>query len=66
MKEIADFEYDLTGLPEMASLVIEQLNQRNIVLFIGEVGSGKTTLIKEICSQLQMSDEVSSPTYALV
>lgn len=66
MKEIGDFEYDLPGLPEMASLVIEQLNQRNIVLFIGEVGAGKTTLIKEICSQLQVSDEVSSPTYSLV
>ena len=66
MKEIANFEYDLAALPEMASLVIELLKQRNIVLFIGEVGAGKTTLIKEICSQLQVSDEVSSPTYALV
>jgi len=66
MKEIANIEYDLTGLPDMASLIIEHMHQKNILLFSGDVGAGKTTLIKEICLQLQVSDEVSSPTYALV
>ncbi len=30
------------------------------------MGAGKTTLIKEICRHLEVDDEVSSPTYALV
>jgi tRNA threonylcarbamoyladenosine biosynthesis protein TsaE len=30
------------------------------------MGSGKTTLIKEICHQLGVTDTMSSPTYGLV
>lgn len=37
-----------------------------IVLFQGEMGSGKTTLIKAIAAELEVEDEVSSPTYSLV
>ena len=35
-------------------------------LFIGEMGSGKTTTIKNICEKLEVEDEVSSPTYSIV
>ncbi|MCB0509803.1 MAG: tRNA (adenosine(37)-N6)-threonylcarbamoyltransferase complex ATPase subunit type 1 TsaE, partial [Bacteroidetes bacterium] len=37
-----------------------------IFLFIGEMGAGKTTLIKEFCWSLGVEEDVSSPTYALV
>ena len=37
-----------------------------IVLFFGEMGAGKTTLIKEFCADLGITDEVSSPTFSLV
>jgi len=30
------------------------------------MGAGKTTLIKSICQQLQVKDEISSPTFSLV
>jgi len=30
------------------------------------MGSGKTTLIKELCKQMHVADVVSSPTFALV
>jgi tRNA threonylcarbamoyladenosine biosynthesis protein TsaE len=32
----------------------------------GELGAGKTTLVQAICAGLGVSDEVTSPTYALV
>lgn len=35
-------------------------------LFIGEMGAGKTTLIKNICAELGVIDQVSSPTFAIV
>ncbi|MGB3618295.1 MAG: tRNA (adenosine(37)-N6)-threonylcarbamoyltransferase complex ATPase subunit type 1 TsaE [Catalinimonas sp.] len=35
-------------------------------LFEGEMGAGKTTLIKEICRQRGVEDTVNSPTFALV
>lgn len=40
--------------------------QSNIWLFHGEMGAGKTTLIKSICQKLGVLDHVNSPTFALV
>lgn len=39
---------------------------KKIFLFTGEIGAGKTTLIKQFCSYLGSSDEISSPTYSIV
>ena len=36
------------------------------MLFSGEMGAGKTTLIKQFCKHLGIDDEVSSPTFSLV
>ena len=38
----------------------------SIVLLKGELGSGKTTLVKALCQQLGVMDPVSSPTFSLV
>src|SRR5690606_3148186 len=35
-------------------------------LFYGEMGSGKTTLIKALCAQLGVRDGMSSPTFSIV
>ncbi|MHB8260081.1 MAG: tRNA (adenosine(37)-N6)-threonylcarbamoyltransferase complex ATPase subunit type 1 TsaE [Bacteroidia bacterium] len=53
-------------LPNVAIDIVEAIKDTQIVLFYGEMGSGKTTLIKEICKQLGVTDSMSSPTYALV
>lgn len=37
-----------------------------IITLSGELGTGKTTLAKAICLGYGVSDEVTSPTYALV
>ena len=57
--------YSLQQLPEIAKDVL-QFAEQNILLFYGEMGVGKTTLIKEIVKQLGISDNVSSPTFSLV
>ena len=46
--------------------VIDFAEGVNIWLFVGEMGTGKTSLIKEICLFLDVKDEVSSPTYSIV
>ncbi|MCL4163659.1 UNVERIFIED_CONTAM: hypothetical protein GTU68_014911 [Idotea baltica] len=33
---------------------------------MGQMGAGKTTLIKAICGALQVLDEVNSPTFSIV
>ena len=57
--------YDLTGLDEIAKLIIAKSKHKTI-LFNGEMGAGKTTLIKSICNFLGVEDHVSSPTFSLV
>lgn len=57
--------YTLDQLSEVAIEVIKQ-SKHKILLFYGEMGVGKTTLIKEIFKQLQVNDNVSSPTFSLV
>ena len=37
-----------------------------VVAFEGEMGAGKTTLIRALAAVLGVSDDVSSPTFALV
>lgn len=53
-------------LPEVAEKIIEHLQAHPVVAFFGAMGAGKTTLIKEIASQLGVEDTVTSPTFALV
>jgi tRNA threonylcarbamoyladenosine biosynthesis protein TsaE len=37
-----------------------------LVTIIGELGAGKTTLVQAICAGYGVTDEVTSPTFALV
>ncbi len=40
--------------------------KEKLILFSGEMGSGKTTLVKQLCAELGVKDEVTSPTFSLV
>jgi tRNA threonylcarbamoyladenosine biosynthesis protein TsaE len=53
-------------LGEIAQTIINESENLSIVCFYGDLGSGKTTLIKEICKQLKVEDEVKSPTFSIV
>jgi tRNA threonylcarbamoyladenosine biosynthesis protein TsaE len=57
--------YALDELPAIAKEVIKSAKNK-VLLFYGEMGVGKTTLIKEIVKQLGSNDGVSSPTFSLV
>lgn len=56
------------GLNEIAHVAKEVISnsKHKILLFFGEMGVGKTTLIKEIVKQLGVNDNVNSPTFSLV
>ena len=56
----------INDLPEAADAILEALNGRSIVAFWGEMGAGKTTLIRALCDRLGVTDTVTSPTFALV
>ncbi len=57
--------YSLEELPQIAKAIISSVKNKTL-LFYGEMGVGKTTLIKEICKQLHVTDTISSPTFSLV
>jgi tRNA threonylcarbamoyladenosine biosynthesis protein TsaE len=56
----------LAGLEEVAKELLEHSKNRKIWLFSGEMGSGKTTLIKVIAKLLGVSEPMSSPTFPIV
>lgn len=56
----------LTALPEVARNLLSSFPDDRFFAFFGPMGVGKTTLIKAICSELGVSDNVCSPTFAIV
>ena len=57
--------YDLSQVPDIAKEILNILDKK-ILLFYGEMGTGKTTLIKELIYQLGVEENVNSPTFSLV
>ena len=57
---------NISEIPIAAKAILEFAGDKKIFCFYGELGAGKTTLIKEICKQLGVKDAGSSPTFALV
>lgn len=56
----------LNELPGIASQIISLASKNRIFLFYGEMGAGKTTLIKSLCKQLGTDDNIASPTFSIV
>lgn len=56
----------LSGLSDVAQAILSEAKGRNIILLRAPMGAGKTTLIREIVAQKGSTDDVSSPTFAIV
>jgi tRNA threonylcarbamoyladenosine biosynthesis protein TsaE len=57
---------NLSELPQAATQILEVAEGNRIFLFYANMGMGKTTLIKELCKQLGVNENVSSPTFSIV
>ena len=53
-------------LSEVSRQLLEAYPEERVFGFFGDMGTGKTTLIKEICRQLGVEDGMTSPTFAIV
>lgn len=56
----------LDKINEAARDFLANLNGQTVVALYGEMGAGKTTFVKAICDELQVADNVTSPTFAIV
>lgn len=59
----------VNGLPDLenaAMQVINKVGKQKIIALYGQMGAGKTTLVKQICKALNVVDVVNSPTFSLV
>ena len=58
--------YTLENLDAFASAIASFTADYKIWLFEGEMGAGKTTLIKALGKALNVTDNITSPTFSLV
>ena len=66
MQEVTFEINNIEELSKVSELLIDWRDYSNIVAFYGNMGAGKTTLIKNLCAKLGVQDEVNSQTFALV
>lgn len=58
-------EYNLAQIEEIASAVLAH-SEHKIIAFHGDMGVGKTTLIKVLAKQLGVNELTNSPTFSIV
>jgi tRNA threonylcarbamoyladenosine biosynthesis protein TsaE len=56
----------LKGLEKTAKKLITEFSDQRIFAFYGKMGAGKTTFIQAICRHLGTTDNITSPTFALI
>ena len=61
-----ELTYTINQIQETAKAVVEAMQGGQLFAFYGQMGAGKTTLIKAICQELGVIEEVNSPTFAIV
>lgn len=57
---------DLEALPAAAREFLKAVGSRRVFAFDAGMGAGKTTFISALCRALGVTDDVSSPTFAIV
>ena len=57
---------NVEALSEVSDYLLSMRDEADVIAFYGAMGAGKTTLIKNLCHRMGVTDEVNSPTFAIV
>ena len=58
--------YSLNKIDEISQLIIDKIKTVKTIMLRGELGSGKTTLVKSVLKKMGINDCVTSPTFSIV
>jgi len=58
--------FSLHEIENSVKQFIAYLKDKKVVAFSGNLGAGKTTFIKELCKQLGVKENVTSPTFSII
>lgn len=58
--------YRESEINKIASELLEKYQSYKVWCFFGEMGAGKTTLIKALCQAMEVTDSLSSPSFSIV
>ncbi len=61
-----ELTYQLHEIADAAAKFLQAGITNKVIAFHGEMGAGKTTFIHEICAQMKVQQNVSSPTFSIV
>jgi len=61
-----ELTFSLNEIEDSAKQFIAYLKDKKVVAFSGNLGAGKTTFIKELCNQLGVKENVTSPTFSII
>jgi len=65
-QDIFRISYTLDTIHAAARQLWQYAHTCRVWAFSGEMGAGKTTLIRALCRELGITDPVSSPTFSLI
>ena len=60
------FSYEIDSIDQAAQRILTEAGEEKIWIFQGQMGAGKTTLIKSLAKLFGVVDSVSSPTFGIV
>jgi len=60
------FVENIDQLDEVTDDILKWIQDVRIILFYGDMGAGKTTMIKSFCKNLGFKEEVQSPTFSII
>ncbi len=63
---INKYSYNIANITQAAQFILQNIGTAKVICFTATMGMGKTTLINELCKQLQVVDVTSSPTFSII
>ena len=59
-------KYNLTKIDEISQLIVDKIKTIKTIMLRGELGSGKTTIVKSVLKKIGVNEVVTSPTFSIV